>query len=102
MYMYLKRFKGMVEIEAAREWGGDGWPFQSISLCLIYFVMSVSTCCMTRYFCLLGCLSFHKIFMRSIEYLVWYMYVYVVVSKGKKYVCFLLPDEPCLKPSKLT
>ena len=68
------KIQGMfAEIKAARKnWRGGGISAIPIHnfllniLHLIYFVMSVTTCSMTRYFCLLGCLSFHKIFMQSI------------------------------------
>ena len=83
MYMYLKRSKGLLlRLKELEMGGGDAIPIHNFLLnilLLIYFVMSVTTCSMAIYFSLLGCLSFHKIFMRSIEYLVWYMYVYVVV-----------------------
>ena len=80
MYMYLKRSKGWLLRSRQQERTGGGGGGGGISaipihnfllniLLLIYFVMSVTTCSMTRYFCLLGCLSFHKILMQRLPVL---------------------------------
>ena len=72
VYMYLKRSKEWLLRFRQQERTGGGnsaipiHNFLLNILRLIYFVMSVTTCSMTRYFCLLGCLAFHKIFMQSI------------------------------------
>ena len=75
LYIYLKRSKGwLLRFRQQDRTGGGGISAIPIHnfllniLRLIYFVMSVTTCSMTRYFCLLGCLSFHKIFMQSIYF----------------------------------